>query len=998
MYIWQSNPYLVPVVIAAVISGAVVFAAWKRRPAPGASYLALLMLAVVEWSLGYALEFASGDLPAIVFWAKVEYLGIVAIPVLWVAFTLQYTGRGQLLKPRYLALLSVVPLITLLLVWTNELHGLIWRSVSLVVYGNSSFFLATHGAWFWVHTAYSYLLILFGTILLIHALFYSPHLYRGQAWALLIGALAPWLGNGLFLSGLSPFPHLDLTTFAFTVTGLALIWSLFRFRFLDIMPLARSAIIESMSDAVIVLDAQDRLIDLNPAAERLTGCQAAEAIGQPARQVLIDWPDLIDRHRTVQELHDELVNGVAADKRFFDLHLSSLCDRQGNLTGRLLVLRDITEYKKSEAAFRQVHDELETRVEERTKDLATANEKLLAEIAERAQAVEALRLSEAKYRLLVDEVNDGFYITDINGVLTFANRTLAHILGFEHSEALIGRNFLEFLQPSQADELAEVYRLAMATGTGSEVIAAEIVRQDGNRAFVEINPQVIFEGGKPVGNRGLLREVTESRREQALQQAVYRIANATETTRSLNDLFPQIHHIISSVMPAENFYITLYDEARNLLRFPYFKDAVDEPFIDEISPGKGLADYVLRTGESLLCTQAVHDELERQGAVILLGVPSKIWLGVPLIIEGKTIGAMVVQHYTDPNAYGEREQHMLEFVSSQVAIAITRKQGEQALKESQERYHGLFEHSPISLWEEDFTAVKLRLEALREQGIQDFRLYLKSHPQVIDECAKLVRIVDVNQATLELFGAERLEDLLVNLDQVLGDDSHESFKEELANIADGKVKFSWQGANRTLSGEPIDVSLTWSAAPGHEDDLSKVIISLQDITEQKRAEEALRNISLVDDLTGLYNRRGFFALAEQQLKLASRMNTSLLLLYSDLDQLKRINDTLGHPTGDLALIEVATVLKETFRDADILARLGGDEFVILAMETSEVSVDTLATRLQGTLKTHNRQAGRRYQLSLSIGIAIFDPVAPCSVTDLITQADSLMYQQKQAEK
>ncbi|MBI4731637.1 MAG: diguanylate cyclase [Chloroflexi bacterium] len=178
----------------------------------------------------------------------------------------------------------------------------------------------------------------------------------------------------------------------------------------------------------------------------------------------------------------------------------------------------------------------------------------------------------------------------------------------------------------------------------------------------------------------VLRDITEQRQALTLQDAIYRIAVAAETTKSLNDLFPEIHEIILSVMPAENFYITLYDEKQNLLRFPYFKDALDEPYIDEIEPGKGLTAYVLKTGKSLLCTQAVHDDLERQGKVVLLGVPSAIWLGVPLIIEEKTIGAMVVQHYTDPQAYGEREQHMLEFVSSQVALAISRKQVEDKLR------------------------------------------------------------------------------------------------------------------------------------------------------------------------------------------------------------------------------------------------------------------------------------------------------------------------------
>ena len=109
-----------------------------------------------------------------------------------------------------------------------------------------------------------------------------------------------------------------------------------------------------------------------------------------------------------------------------------------------------------------------------------------------------------------------------------------------------------------------------------------------------------------------------------------------------------------------------------------------------IQPGKGLTAYVLRTGKSLLCTQAVHDELERQGEVKLLGVPSAIWLGVPLMVEGKTIGAMVVQHYSDPKAYGEREQHMLEFVSTQVAIAITRKRAEDALRQSEAELRALF--------------------------------------------------------------------------------------------------------------------------------------------------------------------------------------------------------------------------------------------------------------------------------------------------------------------
>ncbi len=172
----------------------------------------------------------------------------------------------------------------------------------------------------------------------------------------------------------------------------------------------------------------------------------------------------------------------------------------------------------------------------------------------------------------------------------------------------------------------------------------------------------------------------------------------------------------------------------------------------------------------------------------------------------------------------------------------------------------------------------------------------------------------------------------------------------------------------------------------------------RDITERKQAEELLSSMSLTDELTGLYNRRGFTILAEQQIKQANRMKRDMLLFFGDMDGLKIINDILGHAQGDQALIEIAAVLKETFRESDIIARLSGDEFAVLAPEASGVNADVLETRLQETLAVHNRQKGRLYKLSLSLGIARYDPKAPSSVNDLLSQADKLMYRQKQARK
>ena len=146
--------------------------------------------------------------------------------------------------------------------------------------------------------------------------------------------------------------------------------------------------------------------------------------------------------------------------------------------------------------------------------------------------------------------------------------------------------------------------------------------------------------------------------------------------------------------------------------------------------------------------------------MVVQGTPSAIWLGVPLIIEGKTIGAMVVQHYSDPQAYSEREQHILEFVSTQVAIAINRKQAEAARSESERRYRGLFEHSPVSLWEEDFSQVKCHIEELRQSGVTDFRAFFTDHPELVIELVSEIKVLDVNAATLALMHTTRKDQLI----------------------------------------------------------------------------------------------------------------------------------------------------------------------------------------------------------------------------------------------
>lgn len=354
----QYSPYVLPVAIAAVLSAGVAIFAWRHRPAPGAATLALLGLAVAEWTTGYALELAHSDRPSIRFWTNVQYLGIVTVPVAWLAFALHYTGREKWLTPRNMIFLTIVPGLTLLLAWTNDFHRLVWSQIDLEVYDSFAMFAPTYGPWFWVHTTYSYAALFVGSVLLLRAINRSPNLYRGQAIVLLASVIAPWIGNMAYLFGMNPWPHLDLTPFAFTFSSLAILLGLRRYHLLDVVPVARELIIEGMSDGVIVLDERGRIIDLNPVAQQTIGRMASEIIGKPVEQVLSRWSDKLERYRDVLEVAEEIVSDEGDGRHYYDIRISPLYDRHRRLRGKLVIWRDITARKQAEAAIRRQNEEL----------------------------------------------------------------------------------------------------------------------------------------------------------------------------------------------------------------------------------------------------------------------------------------------------------------------------------------------------------------------------------------------------------------------------------------------------------------------------------------------------------------------------------------------------------------------------------------------------------------------------------------------------------------
>jgi diguanylate cyclase (GGDEF)-like protein len=311
-----------------------------------------------------------------------------------------------------------------------------------------------------------------------------------------------------------------------------------------------------------------------------------------------------------------------------------------------------------------------------------------------------------------------------------------------------------------------------------------------------------------------------------------------------------------------------------------------------------------------------------------------------------------------------------------------------ALKQAEKRFRNLFEYAPISLWEEDYSAIKKEFDILRAQGITDLRTHLNSDPQSVRRFMDMIRVLDVNRKTLSLFEAMDKESLMANLGKVFRDEMGEHFKNELIDMWDGKSYYEREGVNYSLTGEPVNVHLHWTLMPGHENDFNWVLVALQDVTARKKAEEYLRYLGTHDVMTGLYNR-AFFEETLQNFE--SNRNDPVSFIIVDLNGLKTTNDTLGHHAGDKLIRRTAEVLNASIEDGTIAARIGGDEFILIMPDANEQAAKEMVERVESLVAMNNKYY-REPELSLSLGASTSE--AGRSLARAISLADDAMYKDK----
>jgi len=502
------SPFIAPLVIAAAACAAFAILAWRRPTLPGSRAFVWLGMSMAGWSLAYAMELGSPLLTTKLFWAKLQFVFIAVVPLSWLLFVLAYTAQTEKLSARNKALLLLIPTTTLLLVATDHLHGLVISRVALQRHGSYLLLVRFFGPWFWLHAAFSYLLIFFGAILMIQSIIRFPHRYRGQSIALLTAALVPLGGNVIYLLGLSPFASLDITPFAFTISALALAWATFRGRLLDITPVAYDQAIKSMQDSVLILDDRNRVLDANQAALTILAKRPMRVVGEQVEKLLAPWPKLLQHLQSASAGREEIVIRNKSRQQYYDLLISPIYSR-GQLAGRLVVFRDITRRKRYEKALQE---------------------------------------SEERFRSAFDQALIGMMLIDTEGDFLAVNSYVSDMLGLSVDE-LLEMNLTDIIHPEHVHIEAK-RRKALIDGDIEQILLEKrYLRKNGEVVWGRYSASLLRDAlGEPMYIVAHLQNLTEQKQIETEKRRLEIQTQVAQRMESIGTLAGGIAHDFNNIL------------------------------------------------------------------------------------------------------------------------------------------------------------------------------------------------------------------------------------------------------------------------------------------------------------------------------------------------------------------------------------------------------------------------------------------------------------------
>ncbi len=669
---------MTPIVLLLFVPPAILLAlvpyTWRHRAMSGARSFLMLVLAIAVWGICYALQIATvADLSVKAFWSAAKYVGIAVTPVVWFAFALEYTGRGEWLTRRRFAALFIMPSITVIMAFVNPLNFM-WSPPQLVTTGQFVTTDSSFGLWFWVHAAYSYIFILLGIALLARSLLRFPQVYRQQAGALVLAAALPLLANAIFIFGLSPNPYLDLTPVAFASSALLFAWALFRYQLLDVVPVARDAVVASMSDVVVVIDLQNRIVDINPAGQRAIGSTAKDIIGQPVGRVFSNWSHLVERYQDMPEVHEEIALPAAGEgQSYFDLRVTPIPDRHGRITGRLVVLRDITQGRLAESL-----SDSERRMRHRVTQLQT--------VAEVARAITSIRKLAELLPTVTRVIGERFDLYHVAIFLLDEAREYA-ILQAANSEG--GQQMLAQGYQLKVGEASIVGHVA---GTGEARIASDV----GHDAMFLNNPILPLtrsEIALPLKVQGRVIGVLDA-------QSAVESAFADEDVLVLTILADQV---VAAIENARSFdQLTALAEENRVLLERSEKSVEELNALTRRLTTESWEKYLLEEGGELVVENINPDlstakrelpeldqAVERRDLIVSTDSHHTA-VAVPIFLRGELLGTLGLEDLESDRVWNEDDLAIVKGVTERIALALDNarlfQETQTALSETEQLY------------------------------------------------------------------------------------------------------------------------------------------------------------------------------------------------------------------------------------------------------------------------------------------------------------------------
>jgi len=845
---YQFPGFTITYAVSAVLCFLSAGMAWKRRANSGSIPFALMMLSLTIWSFASIFEAGAMTVSGKIFWSKCQYLGITTVSPLWIIFSAEYTGRNKILTDKTRWMIWVIPQATLVMALTNELHHLIWADVSVI---SDVFHLGyyTHGIVFFVHVVFSYMCLLVGTLWLVKSFLKGKTNRRLQTIFFVIAVVISWTANILYILKMIPIPGLDITPLSFSLVALVMPWGISRYKLFDLVPIARDTLLGSMVEGVIVIDPNDIVLEINPAALDILSYDGPQPVGQSIRKIFSKYGEVIEQFKDKNDLQAE-VEILGDPPRTIDLHITSINEEE-NTFGQLIVLRDITKKKEAQKAEKDQRDFTEALADtavviNSSLDLNDVLDGILENVAK------VVPHDGATIALVTDQGTAKFVAVKKSDKYGPMETLLS--LDIDVMEMTDFRNMSETREPMI---IADTYKYSNWEHTIEETkwirsyLGAPIFRQDELLGFInlDVGTPNFFQpehaerlktftnyAATAITNAKLYSETRFRAEEMSI---LYEVSLAIAAGVGLEKTTQAVFRQLQKVIPIDLFFLALYEPTeKKVSYFMYQKNGERieiEPFYLMQKPT--LTRYVTQKKETIYIAdfKAEDAEVEEDEIIKVPGFDIRAFLGVPLILRGEVIGVLSVQA-SHQNAYDANQIRLVETIAQQTSIAM--------------------------------------------------------------DNAKLF--------------------------------------------------------------------------------------------------ERMQEMAITDSLTGLYNRRYFYMVLDNEFERAKRYQTPLSLIMIDIDHFKKVNDKFGHLVGDDVLRSISEICMKLLRQSDNMFRYGGEEFMIILPVTKQEEAFNVAERIRNTIEEAVIKTKKgNVKTTLSIGVSEYGE-SHSEPSGFIESADRTMYEAKKA--